>query len=97
MPRGATWRSRDSALRSDGFGRRERHVPGIVAVEPSGVVVAALHPGIGAGDGLDTRCPRFAMGFVKLKRGLNVVHIFQAARQNRGVFDCGCRALSPAD
>src|SRR5207245_3206997 len=77
------------------FRRRKRHVPGVVAVEPSGVVVAALHPSIGAGNGLNARSAWLAVRFVAPEGARDIValHFLEAARQNGRVLDGGRAAL----
>src|SRR5580658_307897 len=72
---------------------REWNVPGIIAVEPARIVVAALHPGVGSRDHLNARRTRLAVRFITLKRRFNVVYFRQTARQHGGILDSGRRAL----
>src|SRR5258705_472904 len=64
---------RGSRRRSVGRGLMQRRVPGVVAVEPAGIGVAFLHPGVGAGDRLHHRGARLAMRLVAAERALDVI------------------------
>src|SRR5437016_5046149 len=72
------------------IGRRiERRVPRIVAVEPSGVRIAVLHPGVGAGDRLNERGAWLAMGLVAAKRAPDILaaYLVQTASEHGCVLD----------
>src|ERR1700692_1710868 len=45
----------------------QRDVPGVVAIQPTGVPVVDFHPGVGAGDGLDARSARLTVRLVPLE------------------------------
>src|SRR5216684_2000767 len=74
---------------SHGFGRRraERNAPRVITIEPGRVLVPALHPGVGARDGLNARRARLAVRFVLFERAREVVAFGrgQAAREDRRI------------
>src|SRR5436190_11539131 len=68
--------------------------PGVVAIEPRRIVVAALHPRVCTRDGLDARGPWLAMRFVLAQCASHVAFgVRETARENRGILHRGRRAL----
>src|SRR3974390_817849 len=69
----------------------KRDIPGIVAIEPGGIVITAAHPGVGARNLLNPGSARLAMSFETLERRLDSFdrNVLQTARQHRGVLDRG--------
>src|ERR1700674_2805097 len=67
-----------------GFHGSQRHVPCIVAVQPTRVLVPAFHPGIGAGNCLDPRSAGFAMSFETAEGAFDIFSagLVQTARQD---------------
>src|SRR5688572_27396744 len=60
----------------------EGNVPGVVAVQPRRVVVASLHPGVRARDGLDARGPRLTVCLVT-REGVAIVVAVDAGETAR--------------
>src|SRR5258708_5298361 len=71
------------------FHRSQRNVPSIVAVQPTGIFIAAFHPGVGAGNCLNTGSARFSVPLITPERVLNIFAscLRQAARQDCGILD----------
>src|SRR5438552_1639892 len=72
------------------FDRTQRNVPRIITVQPAGILVAALHPRIRAGNRLDARSPWLSVRFVTLERRLDIFSIgfVHTSREYGGIFDC---------